>query len=87
MQHKWKMSLADKENYEKIFLKMWEKWYVLENIKTIAGKDYIVMDDKEFYEVVFESDIIKTINKHVGLSFRKEKDSINGVVVIKDWSK
>ena len=86
MQHKWKMSLADKENYEKVFLKMWEKWYVLENIKHIAGKDYIVMDDKEFYEVVFESDIIKTRNKHVGLSFRKAKDSINGVVVVKDWN-
>ena len=54
MQHKWKMSLADKENYEKVFLKMWEKWYVLGNIKHIAGKDYIVMDNKEFYHACRE---------------------------------
>lgn len=85
MNHNWKLSLADRENFEKCFLKRWQKWYTLESIRTIAGKDYIVMDDKEFYEVIFESDIIKSKSEFCGLSFRKAKDSINGIVVIKDW--
>lgn len=85
VQHSWNLPVKTIESLERYFLKCWEKWYFLENIKQCCGEDYIVMEDETWYKVIW-LDEVKDLKETVGLSFRKIDDN-NAWVIVKNWSK